>query len=1131
MDQGTEEDTIEKILRYGGSAIAGTGNLLDYLGGAVRGGLGDLTDLYQGNEYEGHTLDSLLSDPTSSEYRVSGRDLAEQWGLAGENSMSWIPDAGDALGFGVEVATDPLTYATFGAATAAGKAAQMAGKGAKTFGGAVRAGERSLLGLGNPFSQDVAVNLLGQGTVGEKIADGLSTVADAARYGNIPGTSISPGQRLASLFSPFDARTGEVGKAIRDEGLADELLNQEMEGRTPYTRMSQELLDLGVPMEELESASKYGRGLLERQKLWNAEETTSGMGVWLPWEQAGSQLSPKTKALVEQQATGIEGLMAADRQARRAAGLEVADPNTPAFTRYTPRQFVDMPGQNFDVARQEHFENLPGGTVFAGEQIKTAPKKMSDKRLAEHFPQVREDANFGFVNDLMNDQFMTGQGPLMGPPVSAEFLAKDLMGRRGQQVQDIYDAYQKAMVVNPNKVDPNLEAAGQIAESILNEYTGPSGRLGSELYTELGQGAKSARIPTFDAGALPPQIKERLRKFQSNVQTKYTADQKAAGGFARHLLADLEQGDLASRYEVATAKFAQKMLGRMADIPGATVSGDVTSVGDALKRLGYIGDDNGGVAFLREVNKHRRQGLRIRDDLTGQVVDAPMAGLVVKTAVVDDLARMFSKNSPEQTASVITAAFDGFTNLFKAYTLNWPGRWARDLTEGQTMNAVAGHSSVNAVQDSLGMLFQAKPLGNWQDYAQNTHIQKLLRDRGLNPDQGGVTKVVQELIRTTDLLSMRQGIYGTGHLTGSVAGVTPGRSEDFFSEMIGNKPVTAQSLKGSGRTWNPLAVRGGIRRLRNTELYPRTENYLMAGGEKIGALVDETNRLVPFLDMLRDGYDPLEARKVVDALQVNYRPNSFSKFERDYMKRLFPFYSFARKMTPQVIKMLGEKPGGAMGMMLRGARLQEEGAYEDENQYIDPDYGPALPLGDQTVVQGFGNPTDVINQYLPAKHEGVEGALLNLVAQLRPEVKVPLEMAFDKHAFFNTSFDEGYGGSPIPGATSFNAVAQSFVPRYSQLLKAKTLERPVETATKALLGLRLQDTTEDAVSERERSFQKLQKNFLKENPEFREMDMVVPKHGASTDVPDELETIFRTGLTVSKRASKERKRLKELQLP
>ncbi len=1163
VDEETEEDILERVLRYGGSALAGTGNVLDYLGGGVRGGLADITDLLQGNSYENHLGSSLGGGLTTSENRVSGRDLAEQWGIATSDSQNWMPDGGDVTGFGIELLTDPLTYATFGASTALGRGAQMAGKGAGTFGAAVKAGERSLIGLGNPLARDASVNLLGKGTIGETVADGLSGAYRKARYGTIDEltggiipSGVSPGQKAASLFDPFGAQTGEVGKRLADYGLRDVLDEAGTVTREPITRMVKELADSGLPPEEIEAVSRFVRAGAERMPQWNAQSTTSGMDVWGHYDQLAQNLSPQARQIAERHIPEVRRILEESQSLRRGAGLDVLDDQTAGYYQYLPRQLIDAMGESHDIARQPHFENMPGGTGFAQGQIAAGglSAKTSTGDLLERFPQVRPDENFDIVHRVMNDRDLTNPAQslddlLFGPQLPQSRMAVEhVMDNHGKVLQETYDAFDAARAAGQD-MDQNFEAAGLMAEKILDVYSRPlsEGFEGADqLFKELEGRVQGAAIPTWDRShiaskQLPPAIEARVHHFRNNVISKYTTDQRTAGAFGRNTLADLEQGTLATRMEVETVKFIQKTLGELAQTArGGRAVGDTESVSQALVRIGLA--DGAGPDGNVIINSRLLQGIEaFRGNVpkmgAGKAAKAePMKNLYVPTAVVEDLRRMLGKNTPENTVGVLTEVADGALNMFKAYTLTWPGRWARDLVEGQTMNVVAGHSSIAAAKDTFNLILKGQPVSNWEAYAKNPAIEAMLKARGQTADATTVTGAIQELVRNTDLFSLRQGVYGSGNLTGPVSGVGAGRSMDLIGEIVGQKPVSLETFTKAGTTYDPRAVRGNVKKFRKdapTELYPRTENKLLAAGEKAGSLVDESNRLVPFLDMLAEGYDPTQARKIVDALQVNYRPESFSKFERDYLKRLFPFYSFARKMTPQVLKMIAEKPGGMLGQMIRMGRLQEEGGYEDESRFVDPDYGMALPIpGTEMVAQGFGNPTDVINQYLPSRSEGLEGALLNLAAQTRPELKVPLELATDKHFYFNTDFDEGYRNTPT-SSPELNAIAQSFLPRYSQLLKPRTLEQPGATAAKALLGIRVDDTTEGAGGERERSFQKLKKSMLKEYPElFREVDDVRPKAGLTKEmVPDDIEMIFRTGRTIEQRGAKERKRLKELQLP
>lgn len=86
------------------------GNVADIPGGAIR-------NLISGN----NPLTPLL-DPFGQSGRASGQEVLDAWGLGPDNS---------ALGFGLELATDPLTYFGAGLVNKGAKALGLVGKAKK----------------------------------------------------------------------------------------------------------------------------------------------------------------------------------------------------------------------------------------------------------------------------------------------------------------------------------------------------------------------------------------------------------------------------------------------------------------------------------------------------------------------------------------------------------------------------------------------------------------------------------------------------------------------------------------------------------------------------------------------------------------------------------------------------------------------------------------------------------------------------------------------------------------------------------------------------------------------------------------------------------------------------------------
>lgn len=118
LDPAEEKSLLSDVLSSGASGLQYLGETLDKPGRAVRGLLAgkpkELANLIPFSDTMG------LTDPSES---VSGRDLLEKAGALDKNQPGL--DWGDVAGFGVELATDPLSYLTMGA-SAVGKAGKVA---------------------------------------------------------------------------------------------------------------------------------------------------------------------------------------------------------------------------------------------------------------------------------------------------------------------------------------------------------------------------------------------------------------------------------------------------------------------------------------------------------------------------------------------------------------------------------------------------------------------------------------------------------------------------------------------------------------------------------------------------------------------------------------------------------------------------------------------------------------------------------------------------------------------------------------------------------------------------------------------------------------------------------------------
>lgn len=85
------------------------------------------------------------------------------------------------------------------------------------------------------------------------------------------------------------------------------------------------------------------------------------------------------------------------------------------------------------------------------------------------------------------------------------------------------------------------------------------------------------------------------------------------------------------------------------------------------------------------------------------------------------------------------------------------------------------------------------------------------------------------------------------------------------------------------------------------------DSKILRGGMKVGKAVEENARLAHFIDKLQKGMDADSAARSVKKFLFDY--TELTDFEKNVMKRIFPFYSWSRKNLPLQMEMFLRKPG------------------------------------------------------------------------------------------------------------------------------------------------------------------------------------------------------------------------------
>jgi hypothetical protein len=218
---------------------------------------------------------------------------------------------------------------------------------------------------------------------------------------------------------------------------------------------------------------------------------------------------------------------------------------------------------------------------------------------------------------------------------------------------------------------------------------------------------------------------------------------------------------------------------------------------------------------------------------------------------------------------------------------------------------------------------------------------------------------------------------------------------------------------------------------------------------------DHYVRLAHYIDSLKKSNKPfLQATEDAAAVVRKWHPDGMdlTKFERNVMRRMFPFYSWTRKAMPLIVESLVATPGKVMAYPKGQYLLQNMMGIESQNMsdpfpvdQLFPDWirekgiGPIMGgPGDYTVINP-GNPTmDLISQFSDPGRA--------TIGMINPAARVPFELA---------SGTEVQTGAPLEGRTTDYLIKQ--VPGLSHVGRATGEFGVSETTKENSQGVNLQN--------------------------------------------------------------------------
>ena len=986
----------QQALDAGSSGVSHILGALDKPGQAVRGvlagkGLGSLKHLVPFSDTIGLTTEG---DHTT------GRDLTDKYGLTSKRDKGW---GAWGAGLAADIATDPLTYTTFGAKhalTPIGAAVKKTGalkgftgrqmlagfhgaepalaaagrtpeeilhltdQGNKIASGVaaatgVEAGQPlgSLVRFGLPFG--VAGVNIGTGQAAQKIAGGLDQAGDFLKYGNPIGRAIG---------AKFDAtRHGAVGAATQ-------------RGASQY---------LDPALRELNRDSRDDRfGLIQH-------------------------LDPLVSAGAHDERTITDAARAV------AEGVNPGTSGVHAQVAPAARHVLDVGKRQIGEARQ------------AGASIKDVNDEYVNYVHRSAFPESPGQLQLGGMGSKPQPILPTTSGANIG----RDEVFRDIPGGTGR-INNWFDRFagggHKATIIKAVKQD------------LLADHAAVGGQMTQQI--DLAFDKKAA--------AMADRLKSANPAYRS---TPASATADAVPGkpfFSPDIVSDVTQRGNQHAKTVANSKAAIGILG---DNARPFVAGsDMVPLSVAMGKLGlgtYAADVAAGtpmegalVQMYRGLAKHGAGP--VDPFLMGKTsaIKKQVNKFGVTKEHFDELTKAHAGwKAPEEIKSTL-GAFDSITNAFKglAYPIWMPshvrnagtafvnnlrhGVGLRDMADQMQVMTGRGARDLSGIHPSISGLpaaQQSEALRRLQYGAAN-----IFGGNGMNEEiAGNVRSAIEEGKRFTPYVPGSDRAGNTGSIAGDAADLV--LRQGLGGSIKGVANAAAGSLAGlldPTRKWGQsIAENLGIKGVGGA-----SKDTLAAvnAGRKVGTNVEDFFRGALFNKLSRGGSAPGVAADAIDALHFDY--DALTSFEKNVMRRAMPFYTFARKNLPLQLDTLAHQPGI---LQAQSKPLNQEGP--DGKGYV-PKYlnsGYAIPIGaeqdgSRQYVSKLGLPAEEAFEKLHFQNglPDVGRTALAQLGGLNPLIKAPIEQ------LFNTQFHTQRQLTDLHAPQAASAVGRMFGDDNPQLL-------------------------------------------------------------------------------------------------
>ena len=923
-------------------------------------------------------LDAMFAAP---EDRLDGRDVLREKGLVGRED-TW---GNYLLGMGFEIATDPLSLVS-GPASALTKAGRVA-RSAGLYDDAAKALSRKYLNsraAGTTASLGPEVASRASAGYKRAIDSGKTMVTDSDLY-----SKPLVGKRAASKHATLDdvikyadnpqAAEDSIVKAL---GKGDAAAGKTALAKIRNQRLSNDI-GIGLPLGDASYTADLGAfGNAYRDALDVAGRTAR----WSPVGRGAAALfDNRTNNQLSEEAQMAGIAAAAKGAARREAATREGISQLSKLNREAPDAFSDDGGRIIGRLIEDDGRNK----ILKQGDLQFASANPAVREYVQWWDSFRqqvldESADIGIRSDKLKDQYGHGYMPYQADAMFEmagkrdKGLSQSLSTMTGDQMKrgttlrlpggrdQIMDLSQDTRFSGPKRtLTTDAAAADGLAMEVFQKP-----------YAQLAKGEKRqmddlARL----LHKLPAEATERAPLFGQHPAQQiqqYIEGRATAAGNMDALLDGV-------------ASFAVQTPARLASTVGR---GNIT-LADALKRIG---------ARTKKVNGVQVGGkAQLRDRIAKGLGINPNAVSLNQYSVPLERVEALLKSEEVFTDAGTNNAFvqylDSFTSLWKGSILAWPSRITRDLYSGQISNWLVGAASLDGTVAATDLINNGAKGATFLK-----SLDALPQYRSL-PTMDAKIDAFQADLAATELVSGGSQLDRVGSLTG----------RDVLDRMPGAVP---RSLTGSIAKLRdiPSSLANGdffrVPSARNP--YREMKNPILLAGDEANTVSDQINRLSGYMTLLSKGYDPSAAANTIKRVQVDYK--SLSSFERNFLRRALPWYTYQSRIMKEVLGQMAVRPGGRYGTTVQAITEGQDAASQGEDHI--PSYlreRIAVPFSENeqgvTYLNSFDGPG-----WSEFRNLSPSNFFENIGEQLAPQYRIAAEMLSGRDFYHDQPLSQSNSG-------------------------------------------------------------------------------------------------------------------------